>query len=79
MFKNDYVKLELLTAIDMFLMFEKGIRAGISQTIQRYASANNKYMPNYNSKTLITFLMYVDANNLYGWAMSKKLPIDTFM
>ena len=62
----------------MFLMFEKGIRGGISQAIQRYASANNRYMPNYNSKALITFLMYVDENNLYGWAMSKKLPIDTF-
>ena len=73
------VQLQLLTDIDIFLMLAKGIRAGISQTIQRYASANNKYMPNYNSKTLLTFLMYVDANNLYGWAMSKKLPIDTFM
>ena len=76
--KMTQVKLELLTDIDMVLMFEKGIRGGISQAIQRYASANNKSMPNFNSKQLISYLMYVDANNLYGWAMSKKLPIDGF-
>ena len=72
------VKLELSTDIDMVLMDEKGIRGGISQAVQRYVSANNKYMSNYNSKAPSTYLMYVDANNLYGWAMSKKLPIDTF-
>ena len=72
------VKLELFTDIDMVLMEEKGIRGGISQAVQRYASANNKYMPNYNSKPPSTYLMYVDANNLYDWAMSKTLPIDTF-
>ena len=76
--KMTKVELELLTDIDMVLMFEKGIRGGISQAIQRYASANNKYMSNYNSKALSTCLMYVDANNLYGYAMSKKLPINNF-
>ena len=73
MFENTKVKLEFLTDVDMVLMFEKGIRRGISQTTHRYASANNKYMPNYNSKTLSTYLIYVDANNLYGWVMSKKI------
>ena len=47
----------------------------MSQVIQRYASANNRYMPNYNSKASSTYFMYVDANNFYGYAISKKLPI----
>ena len=72
------VELELLPDIDMVLLFEKRIRGGISQAMQRYASANNKYMPNYNSKVLSTYLMYVDGNNLYGWTMAKKLPINNF-
>ena len=73
-----HVKLELLTDIDMVLMFEKEIRGGISQAIQRYATANNNYMPNYNPKLTSSYLMYVDANNLYGWAMCKELSIDGF-
>ena len=73
------VKIELLTDTDMVLMFEKGIRRGISQAINCYATANNKYMPNYDSQQLSTFLMYLDANNLYGWAMCKKLPPDGFL
>ena len=72
------VELELLTDIDMVLLFEKGIRGGISRAIQRHASANNKYMPNCNSKVLSTYLICADANNLYGLAMSKKLPINNF-
>ena len=64
--KKAKVKLELLKDIDEVLMFEKGIRGGISQAIQRYASTNNKYMPNFNLKQTSTYLLYVDANNLYG-------------
>ena len=76
--KMTKVELELLTEIDIVLMFEKRIRGGISQAIQRYASANNKYMPNYNLNAQSTYLMYVDTNNFYGYAMSKKLPINNF-
>ena len=65
------VELELRTDIDMVLMFEKEIRGGISQAILRYASANNKFMSNCDLKQLSYFLLYLDANNLYGWAMSK--------
>ena len=54
----------------MLLMAEKGIRGGIC----RYAKANNKYMKSYNKKILLSYLMYLDANNLYGWEMSHKLP-----
>ena len=59
----------------MLLMFEHGIRGGITQTIHRYVKANNKYMgKKFDSEEGSSFLQYLDANNLYGWAMSKKLP-----
>ena len=72
------VRLELLTDEDMLLMVEEGIRGEICQAINHYESANNKYMKNYNKNVASTFLEYLDANNLYGWAMCKKLPIGKF-
>ena len=77
-FKMTKVKLELLTDIDMLLMVEKGTRGGICQAIHRYAKANNKYMKNYDKDIISSYLMYLDANNLYGWAMSQKLPVNGF-
>ena len=62
----------------MLLMIEKGITCGICQAIHRHAKANNKYMNNYNEDTISLYLMYLDANNLYGWAMSQKLPVNGF-
>ena len=76
--KRTGVKLELLSDIDMLIMLEKGIRGGIFHAIYRYAKAINKYMKNYDKNMKSSFLEYVDANNLYGWAMSKKLPIGNF-
>ena len=72
------VKLELITDLDMLLMCEKGIRGGISHAIHKYAKSNNKYMKSYNKNVISSYLQYQDANNLYGWAMCKKLPIGNF-
>ena len=70
------VKLELLT--DMFLMVEKGIRGRICQAIHRNAKANNKYMNNYVKSTGLSYLAYLDANNLYGYTMCEKRPVNGF-
>ena len=59
-------------------MVEKGIRGGICHAIHRYAKANNNYMKNYNEHKESSYIQYLDANNLHGWAMSQKLPLDGF-
>ena len=77
--KQTGIKLELLTDPDMLLMFERGIRGGITQAVHKYALANNKYMgdkSNPNEDT--TYLQYLDANNLYGWTMSQPHPTGGF-
>ena len=72
------VKVQLITSTDMLLMLEKGIKGRISQAIHKYAKANNKYLKGYNKNITSSYLQYLDANNLYGWAMSKELPIGGF-
>ena len=77
--KKTKVKLELLSDLDMLLMFEKGIRGGIVQAVHRYAKANNKYMGDqYDESIESSYLQYLDANNLYGWAMTQPLPTGGF-
>ena len=76
--KKTNIELELLTDSDMLLMVEEGIRGGICHSIHQYAKANNKYMKNYNHNEESSLDYTLDANNLYGWAMSKKLPVNGF-
>ena len=59
-------------------MVQKGIRGGICHAVHRYAKPNNKYMKNYDKNKESSYIQYLDANNLYGWAMSQKLPADGF-
>ena len=76
--KKTGVELELLTYYDMILLTEKGIRGGICQATYRGAKANNKYMKNYNKNIESSYIEYLDANNLCGWAMSQTLPVNDF-
>ena len=56
-------------------MVEKSVRGGIFHSIYRYVKANNKYMKDYHKNKEPSYLQYWDLNNLYGWAMSQKLPV----
>ena len=77
--KHSRVSLELLTDPDILLLFEKGIRGGISMISNRFGKANNKFMgEKYDPRSPSKYLAYLDANNLYGWAMMKPLPVGDF-
>ena len=76
--KKTNIELELLTDYDILLMVEEGIRGGICHSIHKSAKANNKFMKNYNKNKESSYIQYLDANNLYGWAMSQKLPKNNF-
>ena len=71
-------KLQLLHDYDMLMMIERGICGGITHISKRYAEANNKYMKDYDPSKPSTYIQYLDANNLYGWAMSQPLPTHGF-
>ena len=76
--KKTKINLELLTDPTMHLMIENGIRGGISVAVHRHSIANNKYMENYDPTKKSKYIMYLDANNLYGYAMSQPLPTHGF-
>ena len=78
MLKMTSIKLEKISDIDKYLFIEKGLGGGISYIAKRYAKKNNKYMIDYDSEKLPTFITYLDMNNLYGWAMSEYLPYKEF-
>ena len=62
----------------MLLIAEQRIRRGICHSIDRYAKANNKYMKDYDKNKKLSYLKYWDVNNLHGWAMPQKLPVNGF-
>ena len=71
-------ELQPLHDYDMLMRFERGIRGGITHIAKTYAAANNKYMANYDPSKPSTYIQYLDANNLYGCAMSQPLPTHGF-
>ena len=78
MLKMTDIKLELMTDIDMLRFIEKDMRGGTSYIAHTYAQANNKYMKNYDKTKSSKYVTYLDADNLYGWAMSQHLPTGKF-
>ena len=78
MLKRTKTELELMSDVDMFQFIEKGMRGGISYIANRYGKANNKYMVHHNPKDATKYIVYLDANNLYGWAMIQYLPTGGF-
>ena len=73
---SSFNKFDLLTDIDILLMVKKGIRGGTCRSIYRYSKANNKYMIDYDKNKKSSYIQYWILKNLYGWAMSQKLPVD---
>ena len=76
--KCTYIELDQITEANMYLFIEKGLRGGISMVSHRHAIANNPSMENYDPEQPTSFLQYLDANNLYGWAMSQPMPTGGF-
>ena len=68
------IELDLTSDIDMYLFIEEGMKSGISYIAKRYSKTNNTYMKCYDSSEESKYITYVDANNLYDWAMSQYLP-----
>jgi hypothetical protein len=78
MLKMTDVKLELISDIDKYLFIEKGLRGGLSVITHRKGEANNKYMKEFNKEKPTKYVTYLDANNLYGWAMNQYMPYGEF-
>ena len=74
MLKMTKIELDLISDIDMHLFIKKRLRGGISYIAKRHSKANNKYMECYHTSKESKYITYLDANNLYGWAMSQYSP-----
>ena len=80
MLRHTGIELELLTDPDMYLMIEAGIRGGVSMITKKHSKANNPYIKeSYDIDKPVVYLMYLDANNLYGWAMCRAMPEKDFV
>jgi hypothetical protein len=79
MLRTTRCKLDLLSDDAMFTMIQQNLRGGVAMISKRHGKANNKYMKEHYDPTKPSkYLMYVDANNLYGWSMSQPLPTGDF-
>ena len=78
MLKMTKIELELIPDPEMYIFFEKGTRGGIFYIFNRYSKANNKYLKYYDPKQESKYIIYLDRNNLYGYAISKFLPTSGF-
>ena len=78
MIKENEHKIRIINSLRHAIDGRKGRKGGICHVIHRYAKANNKYMKDYDENKESSYIQYLDANNLYGWAMSQKLPVNNF-
>ena len=78
MLKMTGINLELITNSDMYQMVEKGLRGGVSYIANRYYKPNNKYLSDNDKNKDSSYLMYLDVNNVYGWAIAQSLPTGRF-
>ena len=78
MLKLTDCSLELVSDPEIFSTIDPGIRGGVSMITHRHASANNPYISSYQPEEERSYIIYLDANNLYGWAMSQPMPYGGF-